>query len=192
MKLLVLTAAISSVSLSACTTADLPAVSDLPIQAPTLSSEPPQAAVGAERQSIRGCCSFGLPASSTVRGSQGIAIDGFSPVTFTTGNETVTVSPLLGNYGWQGTENGQTISVDRRQARQATISGKGTRVAAPVHRHIDGRDTKLTLSITSSCAVPDKCLGLKHVIQTFRFEDAWQSDQSWFAKPRSRTDVSAL
>lgn len=187
-----LTAAISSVSLSACTTAGLHAVPELPVHAPATSSKDIVGAAGAERQSIRGCCSFDLPASSTVRVSQGIPIDGFSFVTLTAGNETVTVSPLLGNYGWQGTENGQTISVDRRQARQATISGKGTRVAAPVHRHIDGRESKLTLSITSSCAVPEKCPGLKHVIQTFRFEDAWQSDQSWFAKPRSRTDVSAL
>lgn len=179
MKLLVFTAAISSVSLLACTTADLPAVSDLSVQAPTSSSEPSPAAVGAGRQSIRGCCSFGLPASSTIRASQGIPIDGFSPVTFTAGNETVTVAPLLGNYGWQGTENGQTISVDRRRGRQAIISGTGTKVAIPVHRQIDGRDTKLTLSISSSCTVPANCPGLYHVIRTFRFEDAWQSDQSF-------------
>lgn len=179
MKLFVFTATISSVSLLACTIADLPAVADVPVQAPTSSSEPPLAAAGAERQSIRGCCSFNLPASSTVGASQGIAIDGFSPVTFTAGNETVTVSPLLGNYGWQGTENGQTISVDRRQARQATISGTGTRVAVPVHRQIDGQETKLTLSISSSCTVPSPCPGLNHVIRTFRFEDAWQSDRSF-------------
>lgn len=171
---------VAAASLSACAAAT-PGRSISPVigtgvapPAPTSRSQAnATTSASATKVTIPGCCSFTVPAEATVVTPSGITIDGFPQYTLSLGDESVSVEPLLGSYGWLGAQGGAATRIDERPARERRTTNQRVTVA-PLRARIGGREDLMSLQVRSNCG-SSGCALHQAVVGSFKIEERWKS-----------------
>ena len=117
---------------------------------------------------LPGCCFFRTTAEVRA-GDDSVPVEGFSPTVIRSENEHVTISPLLGYYGWLDAENGAKVAIAAGNGRLIDIP-QGKKFVVALERS-SGLKTPLTVAITTGCM--EECRAFEQIIETFDIERQW-------------------